>query len=644
MINNGTTTMTTSTSTVDNNKKYHHHAGKKLQLQRPQRKISLRRLTMYLVGVMTLSVPYFLISFSSISSSYQQESSSNIDNDCNDNDNNNANAFASILAGSKVSSSSSSSSSSSLSLSVHRHDQQQKQKHQILPPVYSLEHPPNHSPYKILHTVMTRFMVGQSNAKYELARARYLLFESFCWPTIQYQTSKNFFWLVLVDPGLDISIINDMQSLLNAVPTGNAYMILTNNTAWSADGVGVENVTSYGVGLQIIVEEYTNGKLDIITGNTTYLLRALNWMTKQQLVEEPQHNNSSSISSSSSKDNNIETSKPIMVIETLLDADDGINNHGVEWIQDVAIQRTKEHQQQQQQSPSHPYPLHPTLNSTWWFLCGTDHIEWHNRDIFKLTNEEYTEHGITSGLAGLRQSPYFCTSAGFTRIGITTTTTTSTPMTSNSSLSSSSSSPFKFPKDAYSNHALAFYFPECTSTNTTTATSTIINNNGNYSHCWRREFSGEAFILKSRTITSDSMDHMNPRKTDDYRDVAWLNKTDYPLLINETERMWNVLTKEFAIDRLNAWETSTYIFDNRRLILRQNKDSRCSPGFPCYKEAKKNLIRMEKYWLSQTKQAIIDKKKTMDRLHQLAEERKKIDYLIGKMNSKKNVTSQTNNT
>jgi hypothetical protein len=597
-----TTSTSTPTPTIDNsNKNHHHHAARKQQLQRPQRKISLRRLTMYLVGVVTLSVPYFLISFSSFSSSYQQPSS-NINIDCNDN--NNAKEFASILAGSKVSSSSSS------SQLFYRLDHQQQKQHQqqhqkqILPPVYSLEHPPNHSPYNILHTVMTRFMVGQSSAKYELARARYLLFESFCWPTIQYQTSKNFFWLVLVDPGLDVSIINDIQSLLNAVPTNNAYMILTNNTAWSADGVGVENVTSYGVGLQTIVEEYTNGKLNITTGNTTYLLRALDWMTKQKKI-------------------NSETNKPIMVIETLLDADDGINNKGVEWIQNVAIQRTEEQQQQQQQQQrqSHPRPLlHPTLNSTWWFLCGTDHIEWHNRDIFKLTNEEYTEYGITSGLAGLRQSPYFCTSAGFTRIGITTTPSTST--STSTSTSSNSSSSFKFPKDAYSNHALAFYFPECTST-TNNTTSTIINNNGNYSHCWRREFSGEAFILKSRTITSDSMDHMNPRKTDDYRDVAWLNKTDYPLLINETERMWNVLTKEFSIDRLHAWETSTYIFDNRRLILRQNKDSRCSPGFPCYKEAKKNLIRMEKYWLSQTKQAIIDKKNTMNRLQQLAEEKKK---------------------
>ena len=94
---------------------------------------------------------------------------------------------------------------------------------------------------------------------------------------------------------------------------------------------------------------------------------------------------------------------------------------------------------------------------------------------------------------------------------------------------------------------------------------------------------------------------MNPKKTNDYRDVAWLNETDYPLLINETERMWNILRNDFSIDRMKAWETSVYIFENRKLILKQNKDARCSPGFPCYDQAKKNLIRMERYWNSQAK-------------------------------------------
>ena len=47
-----------------------------------------------------------------------------------------------------------------------------------------------------------------------------------------------------------------------------------------------------------------------------------------------------------------------------------------------------------------------------------------------------------------------------------------------------------FPKDGYSNHALTFYFPECTPSN-----DTIIPN-GNYSACWHREFAEKIYIVK----------------------------------------------------------------------------------------------------------------------------------------------------
>jgi len=603
MANNGTTT-----TSIDSNFTNYYHYHDKRKRSHARIYVPLRRPIMYFIGFLTLSVPYFLISFSPL---FYQSSNIIIDDRNNKN-----NVFASVLAGSKVSSSSSSLLPTKRQLHLHQHHQQNH--------TYTLENPPNYSPYNILHTVMTRFMVGQSAAKYELAKARYLLFETFCWPTMKYQTNQNFYWLVLVDPGLHPSIINDMRTLLNDVPTRNAYMVLTNNTAWSADGVGVGNATSYGVGLQTIVQQYASENLDIITGNSIYLLHALDWMKQKEEGQKEE-----GMKSRRKKNNPVNNEiKPIMVIETLLDADDGMNNHGIEWIQNTAIERTKEYQHKQQQqlllvyhnATTNDYtqtPHVPTLNNSWWFLCGTDHIEWHNRDIFKLTNEEYAEFGVTSGLAGLRQSPYFCTSAGFTRIGITTTTITPSMSSTQESLSSSS---FSFPKDAYSNHALAFYFPECTSTDTDTTTAVI--NNGNYSHCWRREFPGEVFILKSRTITSDSMDHLNPRRVGDYRDVAWLNKTDYPLLINATEKMWNILRKEYSINRTLAWETSVYIFDNRQLILRQNKESRCSPGFPCYKEARRNLLRMQKYWTRQTKankkKLILDKVSAKKKLELLA--------------------------
>jgi hypothetical protein len=528
--------------------------------------------------------------------------------------------LASILASSKVSSSLSSQSSQSLVLpqppfqpggqNNNNNSNNNKQ--------HSLEHPPGNSPYTILHTVTSRFMVGQApnvtyGKQFEIQKARYLLFETFCWPTVKHQTSSNFYWLVLVDPGLDERIIGSIRDLMSSTehfPDGNAFLVLTNNTKWSSDGIGVENSTSYGVGLQPVAQEFKDGSLEILTGNTDYLLRALDWMDGNGNVKTTKKNN-----------NNLRTThndenKPLLVIETLLDTDDGLNNHAVEWIQDTAVQRTKEHwdykqqqlRQQQQlaannntkssktaalrQSSSSSTIVQPSLNTTWWFLCGTDHIEWHNREIFQLTEEQYSKTGITSGLAGLRKAPLFCTSAGFTRVGITT------PPKVGASASSNYSH-MVFPKDGYSNHALTFYFPECTTT--TTINTTVVVSNGNYSACWHREYPGEAFIIKSRTITSDSMDHLNVARAKDYRDVAWLNASDYPLLINETKRMWDILGTDFSIDQTKARETSAYIFEQRRSILYQNKETRCTPGFPCHKTAKTNLVRMERYWLKKEK-------------------------------------------
>ena len=451
---------------------------------------------------------------------------------------------------------------------------------------HSLEDPPEDSPYTILHTITTRFMVGQATSgnskQLDIQTARYLLFETFCWPTIQQQTSMNFFWIVLVDPDLEPTIIQGMMALLGNkthFPAQNAFLVLTNNTNWSSDGVGVENSTSYGVGLQPVAQEFKEGTLDVITGKTDYLLRALDSM-------DGNNERSSSYFRKSQK--------PLLVIETLLDADDGLNNGAVEWIQNTAIQRTREHwdeTQRQQEKPTTYFwqsspAVYPSLNTTWWFLCGTDHIEWHNRQIFQLTEEQYAQTGITSGIAGFRQSPLFCTSAGFTRIGITA------PQAA-TKRTSPSYSHMVFPKNGYSNHALTFYFPECTPYNAT------IVPNGNYSACWHREFAEKIYIVKSRTITSDSMDHLNVGKTNDYRDISWLNASDFPLLINDTERMWGVLGTEFAINRTKARETSAFIFEHRQSIIKQNKNSRCSPGFPCWKTAKKNLVKMERYWIKQ---------------------------------------------
>jgi hypothetical protein len=82
--------------------------------------------------------------------------------------------------------------------------------------------------------------------------------------------------------------------------------------------------------------------------------------------------------------------------------------------------------------------------------------------------------------------------------------------------------------------------------------------------------------------------------------VAWLNDTEqFPLRINETEVAWEILVQDFSISRRAAWTTSLYLYEHRKQILKENSSSRCTPGFPCYKAAKKNLILLERYVMHQ---------------------------------------------
>merc|ERR1719162_2671694 len=134
-------------------------------------------------------------------------------------------------------------------------------------------------------------------------------------------------------------------------------MILTNNTSWAADGVGVPGVSSYGASFQEIAKGVRDGNVKLLTGNETRLIRTL----ERKLMNTKN-----------------ETTKPLLIIETMLDADDGLNNNAIQWIQDLAVFYTQQQQQQQQQQKLaiNNSNNNPSLDSTWLLLCGTDHIEW----------------------------------------------------------------------------------------------------------------------------------------------------------------------------------------------------------------------------------------------------------------------------
>jgi hypothetical protein len=372
--------------------------------------------------------------------------------------------------------------------------------------------PPPDFPFEVIHTVHTRFMVGQPNQPI-LARARYLLFATFCYPTMRYQTSQNFYWIVLADPRLDKSILDDLRNLL--LPMPNAYLVLTSNITWIADGVGVPDVTTYGVGLQEIAEEYRTNNLTVSTGNVDRL--------KQFDLFRRRKGGDSSI---------------ILKMETNLDADDGLHKKAIELMQTVAV----EHAKFQQNLLGNQTVL--SLESTWWLFGASDQIEWHNRDIYTMTPGDYASNGISSGLAARRKNPTYPPSAGWTRVG-----TLQAPVRT-----------IHFPLNAYTNHGAIdeTQIPRCGGTRT-------------FAGCNARKFPGFPLVMRTRSVTSDSMDHLDPAISD-YRDVFWRKGND--LQVNEIELSWKILVDDFSIDRFKAWEASVYMYEHAHDIVKENKASR----------------------------------------------------------------------
>ena len=512
------------------------------------------------------------------------------------------------------------------------------------PPPITTPPPP---PFHIFHTVTSRFMVGQPDQP-TLARARYELFETFCFPTVVHQTRQDFFWFVLVDPRIDEQVLADIEQLLSQQPQQqqqqqrqNAFMILTQNPVWAADGVGVPGVDSYGVSLQELAREYEAGRVEIRTGNTTLLLQALD-VIEDRLGH--QNRNRKPISkprqwTDSNNEVDESSSSLIVLIETLLDADDGLHTSGIQRIQDEAVQHSMR-QLELMDANSNDIIVHgdhgieqPTisLNSTWWLMCGIDHIEWHNRDIYQMTKKEYEERGLSSGITGIRHAPVYCASAGYTRIGLTRPVAVRRDQHDDDTAAkvdgdkNETTALLLFPRVAYSNHALTADFPVCNdgldlhgredavmenkildrllffmpSVTAKKEGSSSSSNNNNInnkneiivSKCFRRVFPNLPFVLKSRTITSDSMDHISVKQKD-YRDLPWQNKSEYPLLINETEKTWRILQSDFRISRLKAWKTSMFLRENMEAILKENSAARCAPGFPCREVADAQFKRV----------------------------------------------------
>ena len=159
---------------------------------------------------------------------------------------------------------------------------------------------PNMIDWPLIHIVNTRFMQEQGPLT-TLGMARFHLFMTFCFPSMIQQSTQKFFWIIKTDPKFTQSPVFDL--LLQAVrPYHNIYVVGSNNN-FLIDSTNKPGSWRDGIECMDLLQS------KIYTGNITKLRMAM------ALREE----------------------RPIL--ETRLDADDGLHKNYIEYIQIVALRR-----------------------------------------------------------------------------------------------------------------------------------------------------------------------------------------------------------------------------------------------------------------------------------------------------------------
>jgi hypothetical protein len=215
--------------------------------------------------------------------------------------------------------------------------------------------------WPFVHIVNTRFMQEQGNLL-ALGKARLALFQVFCLPTMQRQTTQQFLWIIKTDPHLDPQILEAMVEELRPYP--NFYLVASNQNfrvnenfpgAWR-DGAEVEDLS----------------RSRVYTGNQTLLERAM-----------AVHH----------------TTDPYAVLETRLDSDDGLHVQFIEAVQNKAVEMFQKREQRDR--------------PRWMYWCSRRHVEWHfsERELKKESIwKQITTYGALSGV----QHSKLCITPGIT--------------------------------------------------------------------------------------------------------------------------------------------------------------------------------------------------------------------------------------
>ena len=389
----------------------------------------------------------------------------------------------------------------------------------VLPTIEDLQTPELEWP-ALIHIVNTRFMQEQAHLT-TLGQARYHLFETFCFPTMVAQSSQNFLWIVKTDPKLEPNLLQQLIDLLKPYP--NFYLVASNTNflippIMEKDGASWRDGSE---GRDILASKIFTGKLDLL----------------QQAIA-------------------LREVRP--VLETRLDADDGLHKYFVEYLQNVAWKRFSNHH-----------------NLQWLYWCSRRHLEWHNT-IFDENNDmkasvttQYQAMSSRGILAPVQHST-FCITPGMTvgyNVGVAPGKVPCHPHDILYDQVINTTSCWKDNKI----HSDAF-LAEDLSNLTDRAPSRMASTS-----CL--EFVDDLLYVavRSRTVTSAGM-----------RNVG-IVQSQQPERKWE-EKLWWFAQDRFAMDVTHVEHVQQYIRQHQSQIAYENLLGQCTTGHSCKDQAKEALI------------------------------------------------------
>jgi len=297
-----------------------------------------------------------------------------------------------------------------------------KNYYQLSPPIAYTDTISNDSPpwsWPIIHIVTTRFQQEQGTLV-NLARSRLKLLEVITLPSLMKQTMLDptaqselyqdtkwekefhemlnnnkhkhhkkvidpiFLWIIKVDPNLDKSVLHELQQVLE--PVKHFTIVVGSNTNF---GIGVKaGGWRGGEAGQDILDAFDNGYNYFPANEDAY-----------QIIRRAH-----------------EARNHRVVLETRIDADDGVNVEYFATLHDVAIRHLvdpavseyveipKEEEDDDESSEDEPPP--PNLGTAkWLYWCPNTHVQW---------NPSSSSNSDTPGLLQVFQMPMTCVTAGLT--------------------------------------------------------------------------------------------------------------------------------------------------------------------------------------------------------------------------------------